>query len=52
MLRLLFDDGGHINDLVAAVSNAVGHADRIGAQEICQGAIQKAEKLAASRSKK
>ena len=40
------------NNLLAVVPNAVGRADQMGTQEICQGAIQKAEKLAASRSKK
>lgn len=44
MFRLLFDDGDHINDLVVAVCNAVEQSDQKGIQELCEGAIQTAEK--------
>lgn len=45
MFRLLFNDGGHINDLVVAVCNAVGRADQMGLQELCDGATKAPEGL-------
>ena len=52
MFRLLFDSGGHIYDLEAAVFNAVGRADQMGMQELYEGATRVAEKRAALRTKK
>ncbi|MBO7684671.1 MAG: hypothetical protein J6T51_08110 [Kiritimatiellae bacterium] len=43
LMRLLFVEGGHINDLVSAISFALHTADQVGEREIVEGAVHSAE---------